>query len=161
MELCDAAPNKWYKLQMRTNVTEDTNSFNTYEICITDEESGTRYIKKDLYFGLPSVCWNPTSYNMNGIGEFKYGAVGHTAYAGATAEDSTLTMDYVMARKATSDDDAAFTETTPAVINSSASRREQTPALAKNLFRRIGSFGSTNCSLYSICFLMLYLAFGS
>lgn len=112
-ELCSAAPNKWYKLQMRTNVTEDTNSFNTYEVCITDEESGTRYIKKDLYFGLPSVCWNPTSYNMNGIGEFKYGAVGHTAYAGATAEDSTLTMDYVMARKATSDDDAAFTETTP------------------------------------------------
>lgn len=112
-ELCSAVPNKWYKLQMRTNVTEDTNSFNTYEVCITDEESGTRYIKKDLYFGLPSVCWNPTSYNMNGIGEFKYGAVGHTAYAGATAEDSTLTMDYVMARKATSDDDAAFTETTP------------------------------------------------
>ena len=35
------------------------------------------------------------------------------AYAGATAEDSTLTMDYVMARKATPDDDAAFTETTP------------------------------------------------
>ena len=54
-----------------------------------------------------------------------------------------------------------ISETTPAVINSSASRREQTPALAKNLFRRIGSFGSTNCSLYSICFLMLYLAFGS
>ena len=24
-----------------------------------------------------------------------------------------------------------------------------------------GSFGSTNCSLYSICFFMLYLAFGS
>ena len=44
-ELCSAAPNKWYKLQMRTNVTEDTNSFNTYEVCITDEESGTRYIK--------------------------------------------------------------------------------------------------------------------
>lgn len=113
LELCDAAPNKWYKLQMRTNVTEDTSSFNTYEICITDEESGTRYIKKDLYFGLPSVCWNYTSYNMNGIGEFKYGGVGHTAYAGTTAEESTLTMDYVMARKATSDDDAAFTETTP------------------------------------------------
>ena len=45
-----------------------------------------------------------------------------------------------------------FTETTPAVMNSSASRREQTPALAKNLFKRIGSLGSVNCSLYSICF---------
>ena len=46
------------------------------------------------------------------------------------------------------------------VMDSSASRREQTPALARNLFRRIGSFGSTNCSLYSICFFLLYLALG-
>ena len=32
---------------------------------------------------------------------------------------------------------------------------------ARNLFKRIGSFGSTNCSLYSICFFLLYLALGS
>lgn len=112
-ELCSAAPNKWYKLQMRTNVTKDTSSFNTYEVCITDEESGTRYIKKDLYLGLPNANWTDTSYNMAGIYEFKYGAVGCDTSGGEPAEASTLTMDYVLARKATSDDDAAFTETTP------------------------------------------------
>ena len=36
-------------------------------------------------------------------------------------------------------------------MNVSASRREQTPELAKKRFRRIGSFGSLSCSSYLTC----------
>lgn len=111
VELCNAVPNKWYKIQMRTNVTASTGDFNTYEVCITDEETGAKTVKRDLYLGLPSGNWTDTNYNMSGIKMFKYGAIaGEYSWTTTNATDSTLTMDYVLARKATSDDDAAFAD---------------------------------------------------